>query len=234
MNISQVHDRLRLELLRRIERGTVSISLLARQTGFGQSHLSNFLRNRRQLSLAAIDRILAAQHLSFADLLPASSVAVLETLPDESTEIPLVAHDTALFAPLVRPAAVQSVVHVPAEFLCSLRTRVTTARRAWQRLVAVRTPPADARAMDPLLLPGSITVLDRHYVSPRPYHLTRPTLFAMGVRAQLTFRYAEFLSSRLILRPHNTAFPLEVLELEAGDLPDRFIVGRVAFIFNPA
>ena len=72
MNFTQMHERLRLELLRRIQRGTLSVSLLARQTGFGQSHLSNFLHNRRQLSLEAMDRILAAQHLAAADLLPAT------------------------------------------------------------------------------------------------------------------------------------------------------------------
>ena len=72
MNFTQMHERLRLELLRRIQRGTLSVSLLARQTGFGQAHLSNFLHSRRQLSLEAMDRILAAQHLTVADLLPAA------------------------------------------------------------------------------------------------------------------------------------------------------------------
>ena len=64
MNFRQMHERLRQELLRRIERGSVSVSLLARQTGLGQSHLSNFLHSRRQLSLDAMDRVLAAQRLA--------------------------------------------------------------------------------------------------------------------------------------------------------------------------
>jgi hypothetical protein len=72
MNFTQMHERLRLELLRRIQRGTVSVSLLGRQTGFGQAHLSNFLHRRRQLSLEAMDRILTAQHLTVADLLPSA------------------------------------------------------------------------------------------------------------------------------------------------------------------
>src|SRR5579863_10212162 len=70
MNFLQMHERLRLELLRRIQRGTLSVSLLARQTGFGQSHISNFLRSRRQLSLEALDRVLIAQHMTAGDLLP--------------------------------------------------------------------------------------------------------------------------------------------------------------------
>src|ERR1700746_2043767 len=68
MNFTQMQDRLRVELLRRIQRGTLSVSLLARQTGFGKSHLSNFLHARRQLSLEGIDRMLAAQHMAAEDL----------------------------------------------------------------------------------------------------------------------------------------------------------------------
>src|ERR1035438_5443862 len=83
MNFTQMHERLRLELLRRIERRTVSVSLLARQTGLGQSHLSNFLRRNRQLSLESIDRVLAAQHLAAADLLPAIHQAVDMPADDE-------------------------------------------------------------------------------------------------------------------------------------------------------
>jgi hypothetical protein len=75
MNITQMHERLRLELLRRIQRGTLSVSLLARQTGFGQAHLSNFLNCRRQLSLEAMDRILASQRMAAGDLLPATNDA---------------------------------------------------------------------------------------------------------------------------------------------------------------
>ena len=69
MNFTQMHERLRVELLRRIERGTLSVSLLARQTGFGKSHLSNFLHSRRQLSLEGLDRMLATQHMACEGLL---------------------------------------------------------------------------------------------------------------------------------------------------------------------
>src|SRR6202142_1568474 len=87
MNFTQMHERLRLELLRRIQRGTVSVSLLGRQSGFGQSHLSNFLHGRRQLSLDALDRILAAQHLAVADLLPSNQSAVGFALEEDVTTL---------------------------------------------------------------------------------------------------------------------------------------------------
>jgi len=70
MNFSQMQERLRVELLRRISRGTLSVSLPARQTGFKPSHLPNFLRSPRHLSLDGVDWILASRHRGAADLPP--------------------------------------------------------------------------------------------------------------------------------------------------------------------
>src|SRR6202140_489234 len=99
MNFSQMHERLRLELLRRIQRGTLTVSLLARQTGFGQAHISNFLHSRRQLSLDAMDRILTAQHMAAADLLPGSFRSFESPENHENSSVPLVSHSAALFEP---------------------------------------------------------------------------------------------------------------------------------------
>ena len=54
----ELHERLRLEVWRRIDRGVLSRALLARQTGLAQAHISNFLHRRRRLSLPALDRLL--------------------------------------------------------------------------------------------------------------------------------------------------------------------------------
>jgi len=118
-----MHERLRLELLRRIQRGTVSVSLLARQTGFGQSHLSNFLHSRRQLSLEALDRILAAQHMAAGDLLPANYQGQALPADGESSAVPVVSHAAALFEPYIRPSAMQSMLHLPAGLLQSIQGR---------------------------------------------------------------------------------------------------------------
>ena len=179
MNFTQMHERLRLELLRRIQRGTVSVSLLARQTGFGQSHLSNFLHNRRQLSLEAMDRILAAQHMAASDLLPAAYQREALPTDGESSAVPVVSHAAALFEPFIRPSAAQSMLHLPAGLLQSIRTRVSNTRRAWQRFVAVRIPAADALPMEPLVLPEAVTLIDRHYNSLMPYRPNRPNLYAV-------------------------------------------------------
>jgi transcriptional regulator with XRE-family HTH domain len=232
MNFTQMHERLRLELLRRIQRGTLSVSLLARQTGFGQSHLSNFLRSRRQLSLEAIDRILSAQNMAAADLLPAGHKASTLRIEEEVNSVPVVSHAAALFEPYIRPSAVQSMLRLPPQALESVRARATVARRTWQRFVAVRIPSADALPMDPLILPEALTVIDRHYNSIAAYRPNRPTLYAVRNGAHLTLRYVDLVATHLVLRPHNLAFPVDLVEVDPDTSPGELIAGRIALILN--
>jgi transcriptional regulator with XRE-family HTH domain len=232
MNFTQMHERLRLELLRRIQRGTVSVSLLARQTGFGQSHLSNFLHSRRQLSLEALDRILAAQHMAASDLVPAVSSGDSRAIEEDESAVPVVSQTTALFEPLIRPSATQFLLHLPAAQLQSIRVRASNTRRAWQRFVAVRVSAADALPMEPLVLPEALALIDRHYNSLIPYRPGRPNLYAVRHGSHLTLRYVDFSANRLILRPHNIAFPVDLIEVDSGLPPSELIAGRVALILN--
>ena len=232
MNFTQMHERLRVELLRRIQRGTLSVSLLARQTGFGQSHLSNFLHKRRQLSLEAMDQILAAQHLDTADLLPVIHRMRYQPVDQESSAVPIVSHSVALFEPYARHAAVQAMLQLPPGLLESLRSRPSNPRRAWERFVAVRIPSADALPMEPLVLPDAIVLLDRHYNSLMPYRPNRPNVYAVRQGSRLALRYADLLSSRLVLRPHNIAFPVDLIEIDPGESAGELIAGRIALILN--
>jgi hypothetical protein len=232
MNFTQMHERLRLELLRRIERGTVSVSLLARQTGLGQSHLSNFLHQRRQLSLEAMDRVLSAQHMAAGDLLPTIHPAGSREDADQSGVVPVVSHAAALFEPVIRFSAVQSTLQFPLAVLNSIRVRTSNPHRAWQRFVAVRIAGADALAMEPLVLPEAVVLLDRHYNSLMPYRPNRPNLYAVRLDAHLVLRYVDFVSNRLVLRPHNFAFPVDLIEIGPGESPGDLLVGRAALILN--
>lgn len=231
MNFTQMHERLRLELLRRIERGTLSVSLLARQTGFGQSHISNYLHSRGQLSLEAIDRVLAAQHLAVTDLLPALQAPSMAQDPERIT-VPLVSHHAALFEPYIRSAPAQEFLHLPRGLLDHLRARAPQARRTCERFVAVRVANADAIPMEPLVLPDAVALIDRHYNSLIPYSPNRPNLFAVRHGGRLLMRYVDFIAHRLVLRPHNMAFPVELIEVDPDESPGDLLVGRVALILN--
>ena len=232
MNFSQMHERLRLELLRRVQRGTLSVSLLARQTGLGQAHMSNFLRKRRQLSLEALDRVLVSQHLTAGDLLPVTYTTTELTTEQESSGVPVVSHAAALFEPYIRRSSVQGLLNVPAGLLASTRTRVSNNRRPWQRFVAVAVSAADALPMDPLVQPNAIVLLDRHYTSFVQYRLNRNNLYAVRNGRHLAVRYLDFLTNRLVLRPHNVAFPVDLLEVAPGESPADLIAGRIVLIVN--
>ncbi|KAA6461225.1 hypothetical protein DYQ86_13370 [Acidobacteria bacterium AB60] len=221
-----MQERLRLELLRRIQRGTLSVSLLARQTGFRQSHLSNFLRNRRHLSLDAIDRILAAQQMGTADLLPG------DAMPDwrvgtEIAQIPVVSYAAAMNEPHIRPSSARGQVWIAGALLQSIRERPLQPRRPWQRFVAITAAPGDSQAMDPIIQPEATVLLDRHYNSFVPYRPTRPNVYGVCQDGRLKLRYADFVLDRMVLRPHNRAFPVELIQLRPGESPGELIVGRV-------
>jgi transcriptional regulator with XRE-family HTH domain len=229
MNITQLQERLRLELLRRIQRGSLSLSLLSRQTGLGVSHISNFLHNKRGLSLESMDRILAAQGMALADLLPASR-------PFGDGEpaggIPLVSHETAMHEPVVRHSAVRRILHLPHEMLRDVRAHCPPGRKAWMRFVAIRVGAADAAAMSPIILPDALVVVDRHYNSLVQYHPDRPNLYAVRSDAHLVIRYADFQASRLVLRPHNRGAPIQLLEMDGDKTPGDLIAGRVIVVIN--
>jgi hypothetical protein len=232
MNFTQMHERLRLELLRRINRGTLSVSLLARQTGFGQAHLSNFLHNRRQLSLHALDRVMAAQHLAADDLLNNIRGYAEATAESDDGKVPIVSYAGALFEPYIRPAVVHEMLHLPHTLLHSLQPRASKQRRAWQRFVAIRSSQSDAQAMDPIIRPDAIALVDRHYNSLTPYRPESSNIFAVRNGPHVKLRHADFLTSRLVLRPHNRAFPVELMELEPHESLGDLIAGRVALILN--
>jgi hypothetical protein len=232
MNFTQMQERLRVELRRRIQRGTLSVSLLARQTGFGKSHLSNFLHARRQLSLEGIDRMLAAQHMTTEDLLHLGARAEPVQSPEEPTLVPVVSHGTALYEPYIRPGAVHMMLHLPAGALRLVKARPVASRRSWQRFVAIRIAHADALPMDPLLFPDTLAVIDRHYNSLVSYRAGRPNLYAIRNGAHLKLRYADYASARLMLRPLNMGFPVDLIEIGPEGSPGEFIAGRVVMTIN--
>jgi transcriptional regulator with XRE-family HTH domain len=237
MNFSQLQERVRFELLRRIERRTLSVSLLARQTGLGQSHISNFLRTRRGLSLGTLDKILAALRLTVADLLPAQRAVrgeLLDGQVGETGQIPLVSHAVALGEPYIRASSVQTMVPFPAGSVQGLRERCTHARRQWERFVAVRMGAVEAQAMEPLVGAEALVVLDRHYNSFRAYRERGGEANVYGVRVgmELKVRYADFQAGRVVLRPLGMGFPVEVVEPAGGETANDLLVGRVVLVLR--
>jgi hypothetical protein len=238
MNFQDLHELLRVELLRRIERGALTGSRLAHQAGFQQAHISNFLNRKRSLSLEGLDRVLASQNITIDQLLPVEIQATHSTQPQtsEPTEtIPVVSPSAAMDDPRIAPAAIIETIHVSASRLHSNHTnrvRASNSRANWQRFLAIRADAQQSAAMEPLVTPGAIAVLDRAYNSLAPYRTHQPNLYAVRCGATLLLRFVDFDEGRLILRPWSRDFPIQLLPLATHETPADYLIGRVCLLFS--
>ncbi len=235
MNFHDLHELLRLELVRRIERGSLTGSRLAQLAGFQQAHISNFLNRRRSLSLEGLDRVMAAQNITVDQLLPvdmAASAAPAPVASDPLESIPVVSASAAMDDAHISPSAIIETIQVSASRLDDNRARPSARHAHWQRFVAVRADAQQAAAMDPVLLPGAIAVLDRHYNSLAPYRAHQATLYAVRCGAALLIRFVDFDEGRLILRPYSRSFPVQLLPLATHESPGDYLVGRVCLVFS--
>lgn len=234
MNLERLHENLRLEILRRIDRGLLSGSTLARVTGFRHAHISNFLNCKRSLSLEGIDRILAAENLSVFDLLPArDSVSQSSHDPSSSTlvqTVPVVTHTACVNEARIAPGSTLETLDVSDPVLHLSHARPAAGRISWQRFVAIRADAEQAAGMDPVILTDSIVVIDRHYNSLARYRPLQPTIYAVHSAERLYICYLHYESNRLVLRPRNVNYPVRLVELAIHEQPTDRIVGRVCYI----
>jgi Cro/C1-type HTH DNA-binding domain len=234
MNFQDLHELLRVELLRRIERGILTGSRLAQQAGFQQAHISNFLNRKRALSLEGLDRVLASQNLTIDQILPLDLAAAQSPIPtsDPIEIVPVVSPSAAMDEARISPSAIIETIQVSASRLHDNRARPSTKHAHWQRFLAIRADTQQSAAMDPLVSPGAIAVLDRHYNSLAPYRAHQPTLYAVRCGAALLLRFVDFDEGRLILRPYSRDFPVQLLPLATHETPGDYIVGRVCLVFS--
>lgn len=235
MNFADLHERLRLELIRRIDANTLTGSRLAQQTGFRQAHISNFLNRKRALSLDGLDRVLAAQNLTVSQILPSDSLDLTASAsePDSSIEsIPLVPSSAAMDDALIAPQSVIEHIPISAALLYENRTRNSPSQAHWHRFVALRADAQQAAVMEPLIASGSIVVIDRHYTSLALYRSHQSNVYAVRCGSSLQIGYAGFDDGRLILRPNSTSFPVQLIPVRPGQSPSDLIIGRICLVFN--
>jgi hypothetical protein len=146
--------------------------------------------------------------------------------------VPVVSASVAMDEARIPAAAVIETLQVSASRLRDNRSRPSKKHSKWQRFLAIRTDAHQAAAMEPLVMPGSVVVLDRHYNSIAPYRSHQPTLYAVRSGAGLVIRFVEFDEGRLILRPYSMAFPVQLLGMAAHESPADYIVGRVCMVFS--
>ncbi|MBS1821378.1 MAG: helix-turn-helix transcriptional regulator [Acidobacteria bacterium] len=234
MNFQDLHELLRSELVRRIERGMVTQSRLAQKAGFQQAHVSNFLNRKRALSLDGLDKVMEAQNLTIEQILPldlaGAGEAASEAVEDAVEQIPIVSPSAAMDDSEIAGAAVIETVPVVAARLRENRAKPAPRRTQWERFVAVRVDAQQAAAMAPVLATGALAVIDRHWNSLAPYRANQPNIYAVRSGSMLLLRYVDFDERHLILRPFLREFPVQLIGLREGESPADYVVGRVCLV----
>lgn len=234
MKFRRLQENLRDVLWDRIDGGGLTGLRLARQTGFKQAHISNFLNRKRGLSLEGMDRVLAVQHLSVLDLLDPAEInkraSILPPSNDEFQNIVVAEGIVAATHPLITSMNVKEILKVKKTALKKMREEIEGDRNRWERFVAIKADARDGMSMYPRLLPGAAVLIDRHYNSLKPYRKGELNMYAVMKNGGCTVKYVEMAGHHLILRPQNQAYPVEIIPIEEGKRPSDYLVGRIGYI----
>ena len=234
MKFRVLQDNLRRTIWERIGEGDLTGLRLAQQTGFKQAHISNFLNKKRGLSLEGMDKVLAVQHLSVLDLLDPTEVnkraSILPPSGDEFENVLLTDGAVAATQPLITSMNVREILKFKKNFLRKLKAETEGDRESWERFVLIKVDGREGMSMYPRLLPGATLLLDRHYNSLKPYRKGEFNMYAVLKGGNCTVKYVEVAGNHLILRPHNQAYPIEVVTMEDGKTAADYLVGRVCHV----
>lgn len=251
MSFVSLQDNLRKEVRKRIEAGELTGMELARRASFTQAHISNFLNGKRGLKLSALDRMLKALGMTLYDLLDPRRLEKFAAVPPgahaDYADVPLVEGTIAAGSEVIVSEELKEVLKFRRAFLDRIRADVAAPppgreeivkRKDWTRFVLIKVDPREGMSMWPRLSPGSTLLIDRHYNSLKPYRKNDRNMYAVRKADGCTVKYVEVGAGGaegkpgryLILRPHNTDYPVEVLPIEEGQTYADFIVGRVAHV----
>src|SRR3954453_1825965 len=193
MNFTTLQDPLRRILLDKISAGEFTGMALAARTGFQQAHISNFLNQKRSLSLDAMDQVLSSLHLSVVDLLDSAEIERRSTAAlncDKHFQaVPLVDSSTASGVSTISRDKILDFLKFKKTFLRRLRSDTTRDRKTWTRFVLIKSDPENSTAMYPRLLPGATLLIDRHYNSLRPYRSKERNIYLVRKGSQGLVRY---------------------------------------------
>jgi hypothetical protein len=234
MKFKALQENLRKVLWQRIDGGELTGLGLAAQTGFKQAHISNFLNRKRGLSLEGMDKVLRVQHLSVLDLLDPAEInkraSIVPPGEDEFQNVLLVDGTVAATEPIIMSMNVKDVLKIKKSFLQNLRAETEGNRSGWERFVLIKVDAREGMSMYPRLLPGATVLIDRHYNSLKPFRRGESNMYAVNQNGACTIKYVEVTDRQLVLRPHNNAYPVEVISIEEGQRPGDYLIGRACYV----
>ena len=234
MKFRTLQENLRKTLWERIEEGNLTGLHLAELTGFKQAHISNFLNRKRGLSLEGMDKVLSVQHLSVLDLLDPSEVnkraSILPPSEDEFESVVVADSSIAASQPLIMSMHVKEILKFKKSFLRRMRPAMEGERDDWERFVVLKVDAREGMSMYPRMLPGATVLVDRHYNSLTPYRKGEHNMYAVRKEDGCTLKYVELANQQLILRPHNQAYPIEIITMADDKKLGDYLVGRICYV----
>jgi hypothetical protein len=234
MKFKALQENLRKALWQRIDNGELTGLHLAGQTGFKQAHISNFLNRKRGLSLEGMDKVLKVQHLSVLDLLDPAEInkraSIVPPAEADFQNVLMVESELAATQPIVMEMNVKDIFKFKKSILRGLRAENDGNREGWERFLLIKVDAHEGMSMYPRLLPGATVLIDRHYTSLKPYRKNEPSMYAINRAGACTVKYVEVAGKQLVLRPHNPAYPVQVLAIEEGKRVSDYLVGRVCHV----
>jgi hypothetical protein len=235
MNFTTLQDRLRRLLLARISAGEFTGMALAARVGFQQAHISNFLNQKRSLSIDAMDQVLASLHLSVVDLIDNAEIehritAAAPKLDKQFESVPLVDVHTATTARVFPQQKILDFLNFKKVFLRRLQQDCDPQRKQWTRFVLIKADSDNVAAMYPRLSPGATLLIDRHYNSLKSYRRAERNMYLVRKSSDCMVRYVALHDNQLSLRPQNDSKPLVLIEIPKGRHFPECIVGRVCHV----
>jgi len=132
--------------------------------------------------------------------------------------------------PLITSENVKDILKFKKSFLRRLRPAQETLRDDWHRFVLVKVDARDGMSMYPRILPGASILIDRHYNSLKPYRKGESNMYAVARAGGCTLKYVEVAGNHLVLRPHNQAYPVEVMPMESSKKVHDYLIGRISYV----
>ncbi len=229
MNFSQLHERLRTELRRRIDEGTLTGALIARRTGLAQAHVSKFLSGKTNLGKDAADLMLDKLGMTVEGLLSGKSAPPAQSDPS-ATAFPVFEADDLADVDFLTP---RGSILLPAEVF---RPAPSLARRpARIRWAALTLTAAHVDPMRPAIEKGDVVLVDRHGTTPGAAGERREALpvYALQLTPGATlFRHviADRGRGLFLLQPANSSFPAQAIPYARSGSNETPVLGRVVGI----
>ncbi len=231
MLISDLQNRLRGLVRDRIEGRELTGTELASRAGFQQAHISNFLNQRRGLSVEAMDRVMEVLRLDVRDLMPEDRRMMTAADGGEELFEPIpVVGSGALLQSDFGLGEIAEYLSFKKSFLRRIRAEMASQRKNWQRFLLMKADKDSGGAMRPRIVPGAMLLIDRHYNSLHSYRRREPNLYVVKSGKMCTVRYVELQGNQLTLRPENQTYALGYVQIGKGETFAEYVVGRVAHI----